>query len=137
MDKRRTRFIDYGLKVVNRSLDSIDKLKRFSERSNYIVDSSELREIVNQLKEKVSELENHFFANEIEPKVFTLKTTEGSPDETKWKHWQEKTEGAILKLQEENSYLRTEQKRITEENLLILGRLNFLDKVVSKNNGKR
>jgi hypothetical protein len=136
MDKRRTRFIDYGLKVVNRSLDSIDKLKRFSERSNYIVDSSELREIVNQLKEKVSELENHYFANEIEPKVFTLKTTESSPDETKWKHWQEKTENAIFKLQEENNYLRTEQKRITEENLRIFSRLNFLEKVAMKNNGK-
>jgi hypothetical protein len=136
MDKRRTRFIDYGLKVVNRSLDSIDKLKRFSERSNYIVDSSELREIVNQLKEKVSELENHYFANEIEPKVFTLKTTESSPDETKWKHWQEKTENAIFKLQEENNYLRTEQKRITEENLDIFRRLTFLNKAIMKNNEK-
>lgn len=136
MDKRRTRFIDYGLKVVNRSLDSIDKLKRFSERSNYIVDSSELREIVNQLKEKVSELENHYFANEIEPKVFTLKTSEGSPDETKWKHWQEKTEGAIFKLQEENNFLIMEHKRISEENLLIFGRLNFLDNAITKNNEK-
>ena len=136
MDKRRERFIDYGLKVVNRSLDSIDKLKRFSERSNYIVDSSELREIVDQLKEKVSELENHYFANEIEPKVFTLKTMESSPDETKWKHWQEKTEQAIFKLQEENSHLREEHIRVSEENLLILRRLNFLDKAITKNNGK-
>jgi hypothetical protein len=136
MDKRRERFIDYGLKVVNRSLESIDKLKRFSERSNYIVDSSELREIVNQLKEKVSELENHYFANEIEPKVFTLKTMESSPNETKWKHWQKETEQAILKLQEDNRYLREEHKRISEENLLIFSRLNFLDKAFTKNNGK-
>jgi hypothetical protein len=136
MDKRRERFIDYGLKVVNRSLDSIDKLKRFSERSNYIVDSSELREIVNQLKEKVSELENHYFANEIEPKIFTLKTVDSSLDETKWKHWQEKTEQAILKLQEDNRYLQEEHKRIFEENLLIFGRLNFLDKAITKNDGK-
>ncbi len=136
MDKRRERFIDYGLKVVNRSLDSIDKLKRFSERSNYIVDSSELREIVDQLKEKVSELENHYFANEIEPKVFTLKTVESSLDETKWKHWQEKTEQAIFKLQEENSRLGKEHIRVSEENLLILRRLNFLDKAITKNNGK-
>jgi len=136
MDKRRERFIDYGLKVVNRSLDSIDKLKRFSERSNYIVDSSELREIVNQLKEKVSELENHYFANEIEPKVFTLKTVESSLDETKWKHWQEETKQAILKLQGDNRYLREEHKRIYEENLLIFSRLNFLDKAITKNNEK-
>ena len=136
MDKRRERFIDYGLKVVNRSLDSIDKLKRFSERSNYIVDSSELREIVDQLKEKVSELENHYFANEIEPKVFTLKTVESSLDETKWKHWQEKTEGAILKLQEDNHYLREEHKRISEKNLIIFDRLNFLENAITKNDGK-
>jgi hypothetical protein len=136
MDKRRERFIDYGLKVVNRSLESIDKLKRFSERSNYIVDSSELREIVNQLKEKVSELENHYFANEIEPKVFTLKTMESSPNETKWKHWQKETEQAILKLQGDNRYLREEHKRIYEENLLIISRLNFLDKAITKNNWK-
>ena len=136
MDKRRERFIDYGLKVVNRSLDSIDKLKRFSERSNYIVDSSELREIVNQLKEKVSELDKHYFANELEQKVFTLKTIDSSNDETKWKHWQEKTEQAVLKLQEDNRYLREEHKRIFEENLLIFSRLNFLDKAITKNDGK-
>ena len=135
MDIRRKRFLDYGLKIVNRSIYSIEKLKRFSERSNYIVNSSELREIVNQLKEKVSELENHYFANEIEPKIFTLKTMESSPDETKWKHWQEKTEGAIFKLQEENRYLREQHNRISEENLLILSRLNFLDKAITKNNG--
>jgi hypothetical protein len=128
MDKRRERFIDYGLKVVNRSLDSIDKLKRFSERSNYIVDSSELQEIVNQLKEKVSELENHYFANEIEPKVFTLKTMESSPDETKWKHWQEKTEGDIFKLQEHNSYLRMKHDILSKEFLVISDRLENLEK---------
>jgi hypothetical protein len=136
MDIRRKRFLDYGLKIVSRSLDSIEKLKRFSERSNYIVDSTELRGIVDQLKDKVTELENYYFANELEPKVFTLKTVESSLDETKWKHWQEKTEQAILKLQEENSHLGKEHIRIFEENLLIFGRLNFLDKAITKNNGK-
>jgi hypothetical protein len=87
-------------------------------------------------KEKVSELENHYFANEIEPKVFTLKTMESSPNETKWKHWQKETEQAILKLQEDNRYLREEHKRISEENLLIFSKLNFLDKAITKKDGK-
>ena len=90
MDIRRKRFLDYGLKIVSRSLDSIEKLKRFSERSNYIVDSSELREIVNQLKEKVSELENNYFANEIEPKVFSIKPKEISEKERQWEFFQKK-----------------------------------------------
>jgi hypothetical protein len=137
MDIRRKRFLDYGLKIVNRSIDSIEKLKRFSERSNYIVDSTELRGIVDQLKDKVTELENHYFANELDPKIFTLKTMESSPDETKWKHWQEETKQAILKLQGDNRYLREEHKRIYEENLLIFSRLNFLDKAITKNNEKR
>jgi hypothetical protein len=133
MDKRRERFIDYGLKVVNRSLDSIDKLKRFSERSNYIVDSSELREIVNQLKEKVSELENHYFANEIEPKFFSIKPKEISEKERQWEFFEKKNEERFSKLQEENHLLRMKHDILSKEFLVISDRLENLEKEKSKN----
>jgi HJR/Mrr/RecB family endonuclease len=136
MDKRRERFIDYGLKVVNRSLDSIDKLKRFSERSNYIVDSSELREIVNQLKEKVSELENHYFANEIEPKFFSIKPKEISEKERQWEFFQKKNDELFSKLQHQNHDLLEQYKRVSNDNLMILERLSVLEKVITKNSGK-
>lgn len=133
MDIRRKRFLDYGMKIVNRSIDSIEKLKRFSERSNYIVDSSELREIVNQLKEKVSELENHYFANEIEPKFFSIKPKEISEKERQWEFFQKKNEELFLKLQEENYLLRMKHDILSKEFLVISDRLENLEKEKSRN----
>ncbi len=133
MDIRRKRFLDYGLKIVNRSIDSIEKLKRFSERSNYIVDSSELREIVNQLKEKISELENHYFANEIEPKFFSIKPKEISEKERQWEFFQKKNEELFLKLQEENYLLRMKHDILSKEFLVISDRLENLEKEKSRN----
>jgi hypothetical protein len=132
MDIRRKRFLDYGLKIVSRSLDSIEKLKRFSERSNYIVDSSELREIVNQLKEKVSELENNYFANEIEPKVFSIKPKEISEKERQWEFFQKKNEELFLKLQEENHLLRMKHDILSKEFLVISDRVENLEIEKSK-----
>jgi len=133
MDIRRKRFLDYGLKIVNRSIDSIEKLKRFSERSNYIVDSTELRGIVDQLKDKVTELENHYFANELDPKLFSIKPKEISEKERQWEFFEKKNKELFLKLHEENNLLRMKHDVLAKEFLVISHRLENLEKEKSKN----
>ena len=132
MDIRRKRFLDYGLKIVNRSIDSIEKLKRFSERSNYIVDSTELREIVDQLKDKVTELENHYFANELDPKLFSIKPKEISEKERQWEFFQKKNEELFLKLHEENNQLKIKHDLLSKEFLFISERLENLETAIKK-----
>ena len=71
-DIRRHRFTNYGVAMINRSLESIDKLKRFSERANYIIKEEEFSLILTTLRSKIDELEDLYFKKQDDSIVFTL-----------------------------------------------------------------
>ena len=71
-DIRRHRFTNYGVTMINRSLETIDKLKRFSERANYIIKEEEFSLILTTLRAKIDELEDHYFKKQDDSIVFTL-----------------------------------------------------------------
>ena len=82
-DIRRHRFTNYGVAMINRSLESIDKLKRFSERANYIIKEEEFSLILTTLRSKIDELEDHYFKKQDDSIVFTLEPKDSASKEDK------------------------------------------------------
>jgi hypothetical protein len=72
MDKRRERFLNYGVKQVNRAVENIERLKRFAERSNYIIEEEEMQRIIELLNEKIIELRDYYGSNKNTENIFSI-----------------------------------------------------------------
>ena len=72
MDKRRERFLNYGVKQVNRAVENIERLKRFAERSNYIIEEGEMERIIELLNDKIIELGDHYRGNKNAESSFSI-----------------------------------------------------------------
>ena len=114
-DIRRHRFTNYGVAMINRSLESIDKLKRFSERANYIIKEEEFSLILTTLRSKIDELEDHYFKKQDDSIVLTLEPKNSVQKEDKGLN------------QKTKSYI-TEDKGYYEEIDRLSNRLQNLEK---------
>ena len=114
-DIRRHRFTNYGVAMINRSLESIDKLKRFSERANYIIKEEEFSLILTTLRSKIDELEDLYFKKQDDSIVFTLEPKNSVQKEDKGLN------------QKTKSYI-TEDKGYYEEIDRLSNRLQNLEK---------
>ena len=114
-DIRRHRFTNYGVAMINRSLETIDKLKRFSERANYIIKEEEFSLILTTLRSKIDELEDLYFKKQDDSIVFTLEPKNSVQKEDKGLN------------QKTKSYI-TEDKGYYEEIDRLSNRLQNLEK---------
>lgn len=114
-DIRRNRFTNYGVAMINRSLETIDKLKRFSERANYIIKEEEFSLILTTLRSKIDELEDLYFKKQDDSIVFTLEPKNSVQKEDKGLN------------QKTKSYI-TEDKGYYEEIDRLSNRLQNLEK---------
>ena len=140
MDKRRERFLNYGVKQVNRAVENIERLKRFAERSNYIIEEEEMERIIQVLNEKIIELGDHYRG---------YKNTENNFSITKEKTKHESDNNDIivtmnhaedlhyfktrwLEASEQNQRIRQAQEKHNIENDIMRKQIHHLDFLVKQ-----
>ena len=72
INKRRQRFITYGVKKVNDTITSINKLQRLAETTNYVVTPEEKKKIIDLLQAAVKELESVYSGEKKSPNLFSI-----------------------------------------------------------------
>jgi len=144
MDKRRERFLNYGARQVEKALHDIERLKRFTETSNYVADREELRKITESLKSKVLELEDYYFGkpkHNIAFSYFEDKLGAHTPNHPIELLKSQQQEFSWLRMQleesmEQNKLLKAEQKQIQLDNHNIQKQLKELGDIVKGLNEK-
>lgn len=140
MDKRRERFLNYGARQVEKALHDIDRLKRFTETSNYVAEREELRKITESLKSKVLELEDYYFGKPKHDIAFSYfedkfgTQTQNHPIELFQKQ-QHEFSWLRIKFEEsleQNQLLKIQQKQIYTENDHIRKQIQDLGDVVNE-----
>lgn len=140
MDKRRERFLNYGVRQVEKAILNIDRLKRFAETSNYVTEQQELKKITDSLKEKVFELEEHYFGKTKPDNAFSLSNDSNQVLEQKRSidllHKQEKEmewfRSKWAETMEQNQILKYEQKQIHMENDNIQKQIKELGEIIKE-----
>lgn len=135
MDRRRERFLNYGINQVTKALVNIDRLKRFAETSNYVTEEWELRKITDSLKNKVAELEDHYFSDSKSDNSFSLAKSDFEPlNEKGFLEAIGIQKEEIIQLQnkwekthEETQLIKFQHHQILAENNEIKKRINDLD----------